>query len=144
MLTNIREYDAILEKYSKPLMQRITYDRLEEGGITVTNANQIEAYFRYPDLTDQCIYLIQIVHATIAKDMPEELLFIQRYDEAKKELQRIVDMPDKLLSTMLTFLHQNKGTFPKRRREYFSKLTDEEIDKMQNAYRKVFDLDAKS
>ncbi len=140
MLTNIREYDAVLEKYSKPLMQRITYDRLEEGEITITNVKQIEGYFKYPDLTDHCTYLIQTIYATIAEDMPEELLFIQRYDEAKKELQRIVDMPDKLINMMLTFLHQNKGTFPKRRREYFSKLTDQEIERMQTAYRKVFEL----
>lgn len=78
----------------------------------------------------------------LTEDMPGELLFIQRYDEAKKELQYIVDMPDKLISMMLTFIHQNKGVFPKRRREYFSKLTDEEINRMQTAYRRVFELPA--
>ncbi len=72
--------------------------------------------------------------------MPEELLFIQRYDEAKKELQRIVDMPDKLLNNMLMFLHQNNGIFPKRRREQFSQLTDDEIKNMQAAYRVVYEL----
>jgi len=41
---------------------------------------------------------------------------------------------------MLTFLHQNEGIFPKRRRQYFPKLTDDEIGRMQTAYRKVFVL----
>jgi hypothetical protein len=68
-------------------------------------------------------------------------LFIQRYDEAKKELQRIVDMPDKLLNNMLMFLHQNKGVFPKRRREQFGQLTDEEIKRMQTAYRVVYEME---
>ncbi len=94
----------------------------------------------YPDLTDQCIYLINTIHATLSEDMPEELLFIQRYDEAKQELQRIVDMPDKLLSNMIMFLHQNKGVFPKRRREQFGQLTDEEIKRMQAAYRVVYEM----
>lgn len=58
-----------------------------------------------------------------------------------KELQRIVDMPDKDINLMLNFLHQNNGIFPKRRREYFNKLTDDEIARMQTAYRKVFELD---
>ncbi len=35
--------------------------------------------------------------------MPEELVFIQRYDEVKKELQRIVDMPDKELEIKVPF-----------------------------------------
>jgi len=144
MLNNIKDYDDILEKYSKPLMQRVTYDKQNNGEIKVINENEVEGYFRYPDLTDHCVYLISTIHATLSEDMPDELLFIQRYDEAKKELQHIVDMPDKLINMMLTFLHQNKGVFPKRRREYFNKLTDEEIQKMQKAYRAVYEQDLAS
>jgi hypothetical protein len=73
--------------------------------------------------------------------MPEELLFIQRYDEVKQALQNIVDMPDRDINRMIMFLHQNKGVFPKRRREQFSKLTDQEINSMQAAYRKIFELE---
>lgn len=87
-------------------------------------------------------YLIQTIHATLEEDMPDELIIIQRYDEAKKELQRIVNMPDKDINLMILFLHQNKGVLPKRRREQFAKLTDEEIQKMQRAYRTVYEIDA--
>ena len=59
---------------------------------------------------------------------------------SKKELQRIVDMPDKDINMMIVFLHQNKGVFPKRRRDHFARLTDEEITLMQLAYRKTFEL----
>lgn len=141
ILNNIKEYDNILEKYSKPLMQRVRYDKQNNGEIKVINENEVEGYFRYPDLTDHCVYLISTIHATLSEDMHDEFLFIQRYDEAKKELQGIVDMPDKLINMMLIFLHQNKGVFPKRRREYFSKLTDEEIQRMQKAYRTVYEQD---
>jgi len=142
MLNNIKDYDDILEKYSKPLMQRIRYDKKDYGEVTVINTEEVEAYFRYPDLTEQCIYLIQTIHATLKEDMPDELIFLQRYDEAKKELQRIVDMPDKDINLMLIFLHQNKGVFPKRRREQFARLTDEEIRQMQQAYRMVYEIGA--
>jgi hypothetical protein len=50
-------------------------------------------------------------------------------------------MPDKEINLMLTFLHQNNGVFPKRRRERFARLADEEIALMQTAYRKIFELD---
>ena len=143
MLNNIRDYDATLEKYSKPLMQRVRYQRAEDTTITITNLSQVESYFRYPDLTEQCVYLMKTIHATLAEDMPEEILFIQRYDEAKKELQNIVDMPDRDINMMLTFLHQNKGVFPNRRRERFAKLTDEEIAHMQSAYQTVFEINGK-
>lgn len=142
MLNNIKDYDNILEKYSKPLMQRVRYDKKESGEIIITNSRDVEGYFRYPDLTEHCIYLLETIHATLREDMPEELTFLQRYDEAKKELQRIVDMPDRDINLMLIFLHQNKGVFPKRRRERFAKLTDEEIARMQEVYGRVFELHA--
>ncbi len=143
MLNHMKEYDTILEKYSKPLMQRITYTQKDNEGITVTNQEMVEGYYRYPDLTEQVIYLLKTVHATLDEDMPQELLFLQRYDEARLELQRIVDMPDKDINWMLIFLHQNNGVFPKRRREQFSKLSDAEIARMQAAYRTIFELDNK-
>ncbi|GGB18604.1 Fic family protein [Puia dinghuensis] len=141
MLNHIREYDVILEKYSKPLMQRVKYSTSGIGEVEILNPEEIEGYFRYPDLTDQCIYLIRTIHETIREDMPNELTFVQRFDEAKRAVQQIVDMPDKNITMMLTFLHQNKGIFPKRRREYFEKLTDEEIQLMQEAYRRIYELD---
>ena len=140
MLSNIKDYDDILEHYSKPLMQRIRYNKKENAEIELINPKEVEGYFRYPDFTAQCVYLAETIHATIASDMPAELEFIQRYDEVKKELQNIVDMPDKDINLMIIFLHQNKGIFPRRRRYDFSKLTDKEIAMMQLAYRRIFEL----
>lgn len=82
-----------------------------------------------------------IYNATLEEDMPNELLFIQRYDEVKKALQNIVDMPDKDINLMINFLHQNKGIFPKRRRDHFIKLTDDEINRMQITFRSIFELE---
>ena len=139
MLNNIKDYDNILERYSMPLMQRVKYDKTDLGEINITNQEKVEGYYRYPDLTEQCIYLIQTIDATVKEDMPDELQFLQRYDEVKKALQNTVDMPDKDINLMIVFLHQNKGIFPKRRREYFSKLTDEEIARMQAQFREIFE-----
>jgi hypothetical protein len=141
MLNHIKEYDAILEKYSLPLMQRVTYSQGDNEAITVTNPERVKGYFSYPDLTEQCIYLLKTIHGTLEEDMPEEFIFLERYDEAKRELQKIVDMPDREINLMLIFLHQNKGVSPKRRREHFSKLTDDEIARMQAAYRSVYEMD---
>ena len=49
-------------------------------------------------------------------------------------------MPDKELNLMILFLHQNKGIFPKRRRKDFARLTDNEIERMEQSYREVFEL----
>jgi len=49
-------------------------------------------------------------------------------------------MPDKEINRMLLFLHQNHGHFPKRRRKKFEKLTDDEIQQMQDAYTTIFEV----
>jgi hypothetical protein len=141
MLNNMLEYDSILEKYSRPLMQRIKFNALEMGQVEITNPDEVEGYYRYPELTNHCIYLVRTIHETIQEDMPKELMFVQRYDEAKKALQQIVDMPDRMLDNMLTFLNQNKGKLAKRRRNDFSKLTDEEIAAMEKVYSQVYEIE---
>lgn len=122
-------------------MERVRYTKKDNEELVITNPGEVLGYFRYPDLTEQAVYLANTIAQTLEEDMPEELAFLVRYDEARAALQQIVDMPDKKLESMLMFLHQNGGVFPKRRREGFSELTDAEIDSMQQAYRKVYELD---
>lgn len=140
ILNHIKEYDQALENFSKPLMLMIKYSKNENGEITVDNSEEIEGYFRFPDLTFQSTFLTRTLEATLTVDMPEDLQFIQRYNELKDGIQNIVDMPDKAVNSMIIFLHQNKGSFPKRRRNDFEKLSDHEIEDMENVYRAIFGI----
>ncbi len=48
-------------------------------------------------------------------------------------------MPDKMISTLVRFLEQNDGKLSKRAREQeFSKLTDEEIERIEFQFKEVF------
>lgn len=141
MLNHRKEYEGTLEKYSKSLFQQVKYTKNDDGELVITNEKEVEGYFRYPDLTDQCIYLVQAIHETIKEEMPQELSFIQRYDAAKKAIQDIVDMPDKMINQILMFLHQNKGILAKKRRDYFSKLTDREMEQIQEVYSQIYHSD---
>lgn len=141
MVNNMKDYDAVLEAYSKPLMQRIKFTASAKGSVTVTNPKQVAAYFRYPDLTLQCAYLASTIQATIREDLSGELLFLERYDELKTELQNLIDMPDRRLNDIIVFLHQNKGVFPSRRKKHFEEITAEEFAQMENIYKEVFEMD---
>lgn len=138
MLNNMKAYEQALETYSNPILQHIRYKKNEAGEIEIINKEEIVYYFQYPDLTAQCAYLAHTIYASVTEDMPNELDFIQMYDELKSEIKNIVDMPDKHVNQLILFLHQNKGVMPKKRRKEFSKLTDEEINKMENLYAEIF------
>lgn len=141
MLNNMKDYDRTLENYSKPILQHILYKKNESGEISITNKDNVVAYYRYPDLTEQCVYLAQTVNDCIIEDMPNELDFVKMYDELKSEIKNVVDMPDKMVNQLIMFLHQNKGLLPKRRRKDFSKLKDEEIREIEKLYQEIFELE---
>ncbi len=129
-----------MERYSKPILPFIKYSKNEAGELTTLNPLEIEPYYTYPDLTVQSVYLSKTVQKCVIEDMPNELDFIQLYDELKIEIQQLVDMPDKMINRFIMFLHQNKGVFPKRRREEFNKLTDDEIKRIEVIYKNLIEL----
>jgi Fic family protein len=138
MLQHISEYDRALERYSKPLMQRVKFSILEGGELKIDNPNEVCSYFRYPDLTGQSEYLAKSIFSTIQEDLSDELYFLQRFDELKKEIRQLIDMPDKPLNNIIMFLHQNKGIFPNRRKKQFEEITEEEFAALEKIYKEIY------
>jgi hypothetical protein len=135
------EYDATLELLSKLIERKVKYDINESGEMTVKNAAEIEALYRFPDLTNHTIFLARAIQTTINKEVPEELLFLQCYDELKGDIREIVDMPDNKIDRMILFLHQNNGKLANRKRKSYKELSDNEIEKMEQAYSQIFERD---
>ena len=138
MLNNMAEYDAVLESYSAPLMKRIQFSKDEKGELIIHNIEEVESYYKYPDLTLQTSFLAKTIKETIREDLNKELLFLERYDELKKEILKLIDMPNSRANEIIVFLHQNKGIFPNRRKNNFSEITEEEFSKIEEIYRAVF------
>lgn len=67
-----------------------------------------------------------------------KFFFLVRNDELKKELQQLIDMPDKRLSDVIRYLHQNKGVFPNRRKKQFEEITDAEFEAIESIYSEIF------
>jgi len=140
VVNNIKLYDDTLEAYSRPLMSLIRYTKNEEQKLVVLNASEVEGYYKFPDLTTQTEYLCKVIENSVSSDLPNELNFLQNYDEAKELMKQKIDMPDKLIDLFIRFTHQNNGIFPKRRRNTFDMLTDDEIKALQSVFQDVFKL----
>ena len=138
ILANIHAYDKTLELLSKQVEQKANYALNSTGTLIVNNPSDIEALYRYPDFTQHAIFLIRAIKSTVTDEIPDELLFLQRFDALKKDIQLIVDMPDKKLDFIIVVLNQNKGQLSSKKRKLFPELTDDEIMKMENAYKEVF------
>ena len=126
MLSERKKYDEMLEQFSGPLMDLLTYQEYETGALTADN-NDADLY-AYLDYTSFAEYLFASIQKTIETDLRRELAYIVEYDKIKKAIQEVVDMPDRQLDLLLKMVIQNKGALASiKRKKFFSALTDAEI-----------------
>lgn len=137
MLRNPGEYDASLEAFSRPLMAQVEYALDEEGCMTVKN--DTGRLYAYIDMTAQAEALFRFIRHTIETELVEELSFIARYDETKKAIQDIVDMPDRKIDLFIRFCLQNSKRLSARKRSQFDFLSDDEVAEMELAIKTSYE-----
>ena len=93
-------------------------------------------------MTCQVEFLFECVKDTVDTVLPEEVLYLERYDEIWGYINNRFDMPQKSLSLLLNFLRQGNGRLSKRAttRE-LSALTETEVKEIESKYQEVFLLD---
>ena len=57
----------------------------------------------------QCEFLAQMLERTIRKAVPQEIHFLQKFDQARKAIADIVDMPDRKREMLLMRLRKTGG-----------------------------------
>jgi len=137
ILDHIDDYRKTLESYSQPLLDIIEW--------RTTNSNNVEAlgqtidYYRYFDATKQAEFLYDCVQDTIENIIPNEVNYLYRYDEMKRYLDNIYEMPDRLVALIVRFLEQNNGTLSERAKsKEFEALNQEEIEDIERKFQEVF------
>ena len=132
MLQNINEYDHILELFSKPLLNEVTNYNLSNDGSLTVNQPTLN-YYKYIDYTKMAEYLFECIDNTMHEHFEKEIEFLLNYDKTKREIQAVIDMPDRLIDLFIKFAIQNHGILGQQKRtKYFVKLTDDEIDQLQS------------
>lgn len=137
ILNHIEDYRVVLESYSHPLLDFIEWKPTKNHNVQVLNKT-IDLY-RYFDATKQAEFLYDCVNDTIENVIPNEVDYLQKYDEMKSYLDDVFEMPDKEVALLIRFLEQNNGKFSKRAIEKeFSELTDEEVKEIEEHYQAYF------
>ncbi|MDO9567231.1 MAG: Fic family protein [Candidatus Desulfaltia sp.] len=137
MLKNPADYDTSLEAFSRLLMAMVEYSLDEEGRMTVHN--DTARWYRYIDMTTQAEALFEFIKQTIDMELVCELTFLAKYDETKKVIQEIVDMPDRQIDIFIRFCLQNNGRLSERKRaSNFGYLSEDEIHRMEQAVQSAY------
>ncbi len=130
ILQNIRQYDAVLESFSKPLMEKLSDYHLNNEGV-LTVKQESKHHYQYIDFTLITEYLFGCIEETIDVHFTHELDFLVNYDHAKRAIQAVVDIPDRLIDLLIRLILQNKGKIGKQKIDkYFSMLTESELNEL--------------
>lgn len=139
LVQNIKEYDQTLELFSKPLLHLIDYQLTEAGEMTVMNETAL--YYRYIDMTAIAENMFRFIETTIEKELVSELDLLSNYEKARSCMQGIIDMPDRMIDLFMRMCRENGGSLSQnKRKSMFSKLTDEEVAKLEECIKTVFGL----
>ena len=138
MYERIVEYRKTLQRHSGPLMDFIEWRPTPEHNVDVLN--DTADLYRYFDTTDAAEFLYSCVERTVEYDLPREIEYLKRHDQAVRRIMNIVEMPDRVAEDLLMFIRQNRGTLPKRRRTgEFKQLTDDEVRKLEAVVNDAFE-----
>ncbi len=137
MLDRIDDYRDTLQGHSGLLLGFIEWRSTPDRNVEVTN--DTADLYRYFDCTEEAEFLYGCVARTVDHDLPGEIDFLRRQDEAQRRIMEIVDMPDRLAQNLLMFMRQNGGRISQKRRENeFAALTDDEAKRIEAIYEEVF------
>jgi Fic/DOC family len=131
MLRDRLAYDQVLERFSASIMPFIRYDLDRQDGMTVHN--ETARLYRYFDATALAEYLYRCIEETIHRDLQDEIGFLAAFDAALRAVLNIVDMPNRRASLLIRLILQNKGKLSKGKRSVFPEISDEEIDRIEEA-----------
>jgi Fic family protein len=131
------EYWRVLESRSRPLLALIDWKPTADGNVRALN--DTADYYRYFDATAHAEFLYRCVEETVEGDLPQEVSYLEAYDQFATGLQGLIDMPEAKVDLLHRFLRQGKGHLLKRARaNEFAALTDEEVGRIEALYAKSF------
>src|SRR5205085_2848490 len=111
MLDQIDRYRETLRNHSGPLMDLINWRTTPERNVEVLN-DTVDLY-RYFDCTAAAEFLFGCVARTIEHDLPQEVDYLRRHDEAMRRIMSMVEMPDSVADRLILFIRQNNGKLGK-------------------------------
>jgi hypothetical protein len=138
LLDRIDEYRTTLQAHSSPLMPFIAWRPTPERNVEVQN--ETADLYRYFDCTDAAEFLYACVRRTVDEDLPREIEYLRRHDEALRRIMDTVEMPDRMAENLVAYIRDNHGTLSaRRRRGEFAQLRDDEVARVEEIVRDSFE-----
>ena len=137
ILDQIDQYRDTLETYSRRLLPQIRWKSTEKFNVEVLN--DTGDFYRFFDASPHAEFLYACVKRTIEHDLPFETSFLRRYDEFRRKIEGMIDMPEWTIDLLFRFLNQNDGKLSNKAKEReFAALNIDEMAQVEAIYADIF------
>lgn len=134
---NRQQYDAALERLSRPLMATIRglcdfgatelYPDGVQSNLHVADWGRGDSTWRYADLTLQSRYLVGVIEHSIRHGLKDEAQYLRRYDAALESLKEVIEGRDEDYAQIIRSISQNTGISGKLRKTYPAIFEDAQL-----------------
>ncbi|WP_027328632.1 Fic family protein [Marinimicrobium agarilyticum] len=134
---NEAEYLASLQVFSEPVRRLWEVTFIDEDQYQFEFKGH-EAVYRYWDGTRGAEFMAQAADQAIEQHLKEETLFLIRYDEIYRYIDRAYDIPNSDLAKLVLFCMDQRGRLSKNRRKQYQYVVPSEVfDALERAYHQV-------
>ncbi len=138
ILNRQTEYDLVLDSISRPIMAMLNWELDHGDDNRVIIKNDIDYMYRYPDYTEHVKFSYDMMHMAIETDLLEEICLLFAFDEVKKAINEISDVPNNKLDTIVSIIIQGRGRVSeKKRRLVVGQITEKSLVDIENFAIKV-------
>ena len=80
--------------------------------------NDTADFYRYFDCTEAAEFLYACVRRTVEDELPREIDYLRRHDEAIQRIMEAVEIPDRIAEELVMFIRQNNGALGSGAKEH--------------------------
>lgn len=133
IMKHIPRYHQVLTGFSEAVTRLWDYRRLDDGPEILSHPGA--APYRYPLADAEVRFLRDMLSLTVEQEIPQELAWLQAYDEAFHRIDREFDLPASDISRLIRMISGNEGHLAKGKRHQFANLPDELIARIEQVVR---------
>ncbi len=133
IMKHIPRYHQVLTGFSEPLTRLWDYRRFDEG--PEINSHPGAGSYRYFAADSEVEFLRDMIQQTVEQEIPQELAWLQGYDQAFRCIDAEFDIPANEISRLIRMISGNSGSLAKGKRSQFDWLPDSAIAHIEHIIR---------
>ncbi len=141
IMKHIPEYLDVLTAFSGPVTRLWDYRRHDDGPEILQSPGP--APYRYFQADREVAFLARMIERAVEEEIPQELQFLQGYDNAYRRIDAEFDLPQKDIALLIRLIHDNGGRLSKSKRARFDWLPGEILNRLEEIVNLAFEEEAR-